>query len=214
MPTLRITNGKRKKTYRRRTRKAVIYNRPRRVAQNIQKGVRWFKQTGEIDSNLQGKIYYNYNANGIFPIRGFNNECRNWEQFKVLKVIIKWIPASVGSESTAPNLFRRGNMVTFIDQPPIDNAPPSSIPQVMNLPSARLAQPRRFMKRWMSRPRGGNTNVWTLIDHAADGTPQFTNDSWQTQLKIYGDNFGTGGTLPYFYYEVLYKVVFRCRFSN
>lgn len=130
-------------------------------------------------------------------------------------MIVRIFPAAVGSETASPAGYHRGNMITWVDQPPLTIGAPSSFTQVMSLPSARIAQPRGFVKRWISRPRGGRTADWTPIDHnQITGDPTFTPDQFTTQIRVYGLNFATGVPAPYFYTQTVFKVIFRLRFSN
>lgn len=203
-------------------RRAPNWGRMMRVSQSLTRNVFWFKETGPIQltnpgtNNDNGEIYSTYQPSDVTSNADFLNFARAFEQYKVLKVIVKLYPASIGSESVNPNVFRRGNIVSYIDQPPLGGQP-DSINDAMGLPSAKLFQPRRFHKRFMNRPRGGNTFSWILINHTSTGAPAPLFDSWNTEIKIYGDNFGTGpaGTdQPYYFYEVLYKVIFRSRYSQ
>lgn len=193
-----------------------------RVGQNLTRNVFWFKTTGPIEVDpATGRIFQRFAPTGVVLSPAFMNFARSYEQYKVLKVIVRFFPASVGSEGINPEHFHRGNVCTYIDQPPISATPPTAIDEVMNLPSCRIQQPRRFTSRYMNRPRGGRTNVWPLIDHVAPGgAPAVNDDTWISQVNLFGDNFAPGPlpggvTMPpYYFYEVLYKVVFRGRYTQ
>lgn len=217
-------NNRRRRPYRRTTVGAPLGRMPRwgrsmRVAQNLTRNVFWFKSTGPVEVLGNGTINLSANASQVSGTQAFQNFARSFEQYKVLKVVLKLIPASVGSESISTTWFHRGNAVTWVDQPPLQTNPPAGINQVMSLPSARLFQPRRFHKRYMNRPKGGLTNLWGTIQHTA-GVPIIGPDSWLTTIKLYGDNFGPGPgpqgqTIPpYFFFEQYFKVVFRSRFTS
>lgn len=201
--------------------RAPRWKRRQRVAQNLTRNVFWFKETGPIEVTPGGTIFQRYAPSQVTALESFQNYARSYEAYKVLKMVVKWYPASVGSEAVNPDLFHRGNVVTYIDQPPITAAPPTAINDVMSLPSARLCAPRRAMRRFVNRPRGGVTNVWPLIDHIIpSGNPAPQPDPWLTQVHIFGDNFGSGpfpGTPPippppYYFVEIWWKVVFRSRY--
>ena len=200
--------------------RAPRWRRPQRVGQNLTRNVFWFKETGPIEVSPEGVLTKRIAPSQVSGVSAFLNYARSYEQFKVLKLVVKYIPASVGSEAVNPNLFHRGNVVTWIDQPPLAGSAPASINEVMALPSAKLHQPRRYMKRWINRPRGGRTNDWTYIDHTEDGDPAVEAEKWVSTINLYGDNFGTGpfpGTgavPPYYFIEIWWKVLFRCRYTQ
>ena len=196
------------------------WNRGARVGQNLTRNVFWFKATGAVEVEPNGDIYTRVSPNNVTLISAFNNFARSYEQYKVLKVVAKFFPASVGSEGVNPALFHRGNICSYIDQPPVEIVPPNGLNDVMSLPSAKLFQPRRFHKRYINRPKGGRTNVWPLIEHDAAGNPAVQSETWETQIKLFGDNFAPGplpGNVPmppYFFFEVYFKVVFRSRYTQ
>lgn len=202
--------------------RAPRWGRMQRRNQNLTRNVFWFKTTGGIlvEDAPSSLIHFRAGSQGVATNNGFQNFARSYEQYKVLKIIVKFFPASVGSESVNPNNFHRGNIVTWVDQPPESIANPSNIQQVMGLPSAKIHQPRSFMKRYINRPRGARENRWALIDRqlTPPHDPIIQLDSWGTQIKLFGDNFGSGPLPsglpppPYYFYEVLYKVVFRARY--
>lgn len=200
---------------------APRWRRRQRVAQNLTRNVFWFKETGPIEVLPSGVIFQRYAPSAVISVPAFTRYAYSYEQYKVLKMVVKWYPASVGSESVNPDVFHRGNVVTYIDQPPIEIAAPSSINQVMSRPSARLCQPRRFMKRYIDRPRGGRYQDWGRIEHIVPGgAPAVPPDTWDTQIKIYGDNFGAGPLPgggpppPYYFVEIWWKVLFRSRYTQ
>ena len=193
--------------------------------QNTGTSVQWFKSAGDIAAQTGGEIYFFVNPNSIFPIPSFVNAARNWEQYKVLAVIVKYYPAYVGNESTtipappAQSRFSRGNVITWIEQPPLQPQPSAgSISTLMGFPSAKLHQTRATIKRWMYRPSGGRYADWAYITHpTALGVPNITLDQWDSQIRIFGDNFGTqppAALRPYFFVETTFKVVFRAKYRG
>ena len=203
------------------------YNRNRwplrrnRWNQNLGTSAMWFKKSGDITAaSPQGVLFDLFSPNDVFPIPSFVNVCRNWEQYKVVRVIVKFYPAFVGSETStiAAAGFRRGNVITWIDQPPLGQQPASGdITILMGFPSAKLHQSRATIKRWMNRPSGGRYANWAFITHpTALGVPTIVPDDWDSQIRMFGDNFSTNATTnkPYYFYEALFKVVFRSRYRG
>lgn len=223
MPTTKTTTT-RTKTTRRRARKRGRRKARARAGnfnQNLSSMSMWFKTAGDITANPSNNtIYSNTNANNVFPVPSFVNVCRNWEQYKVVKVIVKYYPAYVGSETSTAvdNGYRRGNVITFIDQPPLAQQPQAgSIANLMGFPSAKLHQTRSTIKRWMNRPSGGRTADWSYISHpTALGVPNVQPDFWESEIICFGDNFSTSATSnkAYFFVERLFKVVFRSRWRG
>lgn len=224
----RRTRYKRKRHYRPLARtgaplgRAPRWGRRQRVNQNLTRNVFWFKVTGAIEVNAaNGIVFQRFAPTGVVLSSAFMNFARSYEQYKTLKMIVKLFPASVGSEGINPQHFHRGNVCTYVDQPPIAAAAPAAINEVMDLPSCRIQQPRRFSTRYINRPKGGKTNVWPQIDHdVATGAPLVNDDTWISQINLFGDNFAPGplpggeAMPPYYFFETLYKVVFRSRYTQ
>lgn len=214
MPTRKYTyKGKRARG------KRAYRKRPAKKSWNQNQGTRieWFKQVGDITSSPTGTTFYTVSPNDVFPTPSFVTSCRSWEQYKVLKVIVKYYSAYVGSESDGPGAgFRRGNTCTYIDQPPLQAQPVAGqISIVMGFPSAKLHQSRMTIKRWMSRPSGGRYADWAYITHpTALGVPTIATDSWTSRICMFGDSFQPGSGRPYWFVEVLYKVIFRSRYRS
>ena len=208
--------GRKRRAYNRYKRRKAN-NKVKRIGQNLGKNVFWFKKCGDIKASGSDEIFMRITPNDTFPIPKFINTCRSFEQYKVLKVIVKFYPAYVGSESTTQtptnNGFRRGNVITWIDQPPLGLQPMSGqIANLMGFPSSRLHQTRATIKRWMNRPSGGRTADWAYITHpTALGVPTVQPDPWNSEIRIFGDNFSTTpqNNKAYFFVEYLFKVVFR-----
>lgn len=215
--------------------------KPYKRGQNMTKNAYWFKSCGDIQSYGatppagNANIFLRTTPNDIFPIPSFINECRNWSAYKIVKVICKYIPAYVGSETTQlqagqQNRFQRGNCVTYIVQgAQVVNVPSQPVQgylsQLMGYPSAKLHQPRATIKRWMNRPSGGRYFDWTFINHpqptagVPSPTPNIANDAWDSEIRIFGDGYGLGsGPLgqnkPYYFVEKYFKVVFRSRWRG
>lgn len=206
-------------TYGRRPTRSRFPRRKNRWNQNLSTTSMWFKKAGDITAaSPAGTFFLRITPNDTYPIPSFVNVCRNWEQYKVLKVIAKFYPAFVGSESStvAVTGYRRGNVCTWIDQPPLGQQPGAGdITTLMGFPSCKLHQSRATIKRWMNRPPGGRTMDWNYITHpTALGVPSVTPDVWNSEIRIFGDNFSTSVTSqkPYFFIEYLFKVVFRSRY--
>lgn len=214
MPRKSTRRKSRRSTRRRGTRTGAPLTRTRwtrkkRVEQNLTRDVRWFKRQTGIASNTNGNFRSVYDPGQIDLVDDFQNWARNWEEFKVLAMYVKFIPAFVGSENTTN--YRRGNAITFFDQGEEDQ--PITFTSIMVKPSAQLMNPRRRHTRWCNRPRGnprwGTLNNTGIISE---------DDQWQdTRLQIFGTNFspsGLPGAQVWFFVEIGYKVVFRGRQST
>jgi len=213
--------ARRKRATKARPRRRRIARRPKQLAQNLSKNVFWFKTTGAISvDSSTGFLNKSWAPHQVTLVSGFLNYTRSYEAYKVLTMIVKIFPASVGSESVHPSLFQRGNVCTWVDQPPLLPGTPESINEVLGLPSAKLTQPRSNIKRWVNRTRGAKPNQWGLIDHDQQGDPAITTETWLTSIKLFGDNFGKGPidtgvpAPPYYFYEQYFKVLFRSRYSQ
>ncbi len=102
----------------------------------------------------------------------------------------------------------RGDFVTWID---FNSSAPAitDVADVMNQPSARLANPRYKIKRWMNRPR--DFFNWGTISATGGIGPI---DPWHGTINGFGDNFTPSGVLGqqrYFFAQQMWKVVFRSR---
>lgn len=210
-----------KRTYKKKY--ARKYKRKGNFNVNLSKDVFWFKQASDISSAPgSGTIFTRTVPNAVFPIPAFVNQCRMYEQYKVLKVIVKYIAAYVGSETETGGVpaFQRGNVVTYIDQPPLDAQPVSGgITNLMGYPSSKLHQTRATIKRWMSRPSGGRYADWAYITHpgTAPYTPVIAPDTWISEIRIFGDGFSAPpgvANKPFYFTETMYKVIFRSRYRG
>lgn len=205
------------------------WNRAKRVAQNLTREVRWFKQTESIvvENNPQGwvrdRVGNTYDQiNNLIQFQKFG---RIWEQYKVLKIIVKYYPVNNGGESLSvgqgintfvPRFFK-GTCVTWCDQTPPVDSPITNIVSAMGKPSARLNSGNRFIKRWIDRPRSGFPTWGTLETNGVILEP--SQDSWTGAIIL----FGSGFTPPnvqvqppmdrptYYYRECIYKIMFRSR---
>lgn len=200
------------------------WTRGKRVAQNLTREVRWFKTVNTISTTTSnGWLKFNVQADSadcsLQETLQFTKYGTIWDEYKILKVVAKFYPAHVGSESVvseaasqtlAPRFFR-GNVVTWID-PQGDSQLVTNIISVMGKPSAKLSNPRRFLKRWMDRPRSGYP-TWGHLD--PQGIIQ-TKDPWNGQIRLFGEGFtpqplAEPNLQVYYFAEVLYKILFRSR---
>ncbi len=205
--------------HKRRARHPVSRIAPRKRAQNMTTEVRWFKRVDTLTSNPAGNIRIVYDQSDLPLLRQWELFAQIWEEFKILKIVVSLVPANIGGESfqtqsaTTPIvLFRRGNIVSWIDPNTPTQAVIPNIESVMGRPSARIFQPRRFHKRWMTRPRG--YPKWGTIDNnGLVATP----DEWVGSINIFGQNFTppqAPGSQAFFYVTTTMKVVFRSRQDN
>lgn len=226
-------NYKRKSTRRRRPALtgAPITRAPRmtrklRVYQNLTRDCRWFKETTFIAAGTDGRFYVRYSPLNVNQCLDFLNWGKCWEEFKVLKVIVSWIPAGLGSESlqevipttvipltgyAGPSAtFRRGEVIVYFDQGDQDPETPDFL-RLITKPSAKLLNPSRPAKRWMTRPRGNPK--WGQFDSSNGSIEQ--EDSWgDSNISIQGQNFSSSflpGNKIFYYVTISYKVLFRGR---
>lgn len=191
-----------------------------RQQQNITRLVVYLKNVQAVTTNLQGEINWAINANTVAVTGDFAIYGKLYNEYKILKISVKMIPANVGHESTViqvppvtgtliPN-FYRGNAVTWVETDVASPTPtPGSIIDVINKSSARLIQPRRTHFRWIDRPKG--YPEWGKLDLNGGVT---TADKWVTQLRLFGENFAPiqlPGSQNYFYNMITFKVLFRSR---
>lgn len=189
--------------------------RGKRIAQNLTRDVKWFKESQPILSDPQGEIRFALQTTTPQNAGDFNNYGIFYEEYKILSVMVKFYPAKVGSESVQNQaggvgqpLYLRGDTCSWIDQRD-DDAAPSTIFDIINKSSARIFQPRRFHKRWMNRPKG--YPKWGTL--AVDGQIAQV-DPWVASIRMFGVGF-TPSTAPgsqqFFYCQCYYKVLYRNR---
>lgn len=184
----------------------------KKVAQGRTTRVIWFKSFLDITANPSGLIQFRMGGAQVTTAADWTREAQNWDEYKILKMIVKFIPSNVGAESQqqqappgAPR-FDRGDFVTWIDT---DSIAPliTGIDKVINQPSARLRDPRKTTVRWTTRPSGYPT--WGGTTTA--GTPGPLDD-WSGSLNAFG--IGFTGTRQFFYAQRMWKVIFRTRKYN
>lgn len=207
---------RRRQQYGPRLGRAPRWRRPQRVLQNMTRNVVWLKNVIASTSSTNGTITTRFPTSAVDLAGDFTNYGLFYEEFKVLKLIVKIFPANVGGESqqilqgATPSLpvFQRGDICSWVDQGSNDPLP-GGIDDVINRSSCRIFQPRRFHKRWMNRPR--DFPNWGKLDNA--GNIQ-TFDPWQAQIRLYGDNFtpiSAPGQQNFFWCQILYKILYRNR---
>ena len=198
--------------------RAPRWNRRQRVNNNVTRNVLWLKRVQAVTSTPTGTITDRWPTTTVDLYGDFSNYASMWEEFKVLKIVVNLFPANVGGESMqylgpAPPpaglpIFQRGDICSWVDQGSND-ALPAGIDDVINRSSCRLFQPRRFHKRWMSRPRSFPS--WGTLDAAGNIVVA---DSWVAQIRLYGDNFTpitAQGQQNFFWAQSMIKVLFRGR---
>lgn len=199
--------------------RAPRWNYSQRKQQNLTRMVVHLKQVQLVSSDLNGVINWGINSLSA-PVTGdFQTYGSLYNEYKVLKVSAKIIPANVGGESAVigpnpggqfiPN-FIRGDAVTWVSTDEVFPYPtPNAINDVLNRSSARLIQPRRIHYRWINRARGFPN--WGKLNSA--GAPTF-DDTWQASLRMYGNGFtpvNIPGSQVFFYIQVTFKCLFRSR---
>ena len=189
------------------------YNRRRKaVAEGRTTRIVWFKSFIEVTAAPSGIIQMRIGGDDVSSAADWTREAQNWDEYKVLKIVTKWIPSMVGSESLqnqappgAPN-FIRGDFVTWCDTE--STAPAISlISKVINQPSARLRDARKTTTRWITRPSG--YPEWGGILANGGFGPI---DNWRGTLNALGVDFSP--TRQFFYAQRMWKVIFRSRKYN
>ena len=197
--------------------------------QNLTKSVYWFSRCTDISSQPDGTIFSRISPNSVFPTPSFVNQCLNWSAYKIVQVKIKMIPSYIGSESSSistGNRYWRGNCCSYIVQgSQVTDTPQQPvagyISNLMGAPSAKLHQPRATIIRYMNRPSGGRYANWAEIRHPQGLGTQVEPDAWNSEIRVFGDNFGyttpppnTNRNKPYYFVQYWYKVVFRARWRG
>lgn len=197
------------------------WNFRKRVAQNLTREVRSFKQVGTLQASVAGVIGASFDYSDLPTAKSFAAYATIWEEYKILSIDMRLFPSHVGSESLIDNnppgggpndwtqIFVRGNIVSWIDPNSPSPTPPNSINDVFGKPSARLFNPRYHHRRWITRPRG--YPAWGQIDN--NGIIQ-TADPWPGTINLYGRGFSPPqlpGNQVFFYWLLTYKVLFRSR---
>lgn len=206
------------------------WTRRRRVAQNLTREVRWFKGVGFLRADDNGLIRFTMSQNSTDTLltnaSQFTKYASIWEEYKILKMMVKFYPARVGSESliydTAPGpptnlqpLFYRGDAVTWVD-PQGDSQLVNAVVEVMGKPSAKIINTRHFHKRWLDRPRSG----YPTWGHLSQAGGVLTPDPWNGMIRMFGDNFSPPGppgqpyTTIHYWTNVFWKVLFRSRHDD
>lgn len=187
------------------------FNRIRRVNQNVGRLCQYFRDVVTVTSDSTGQIFFVANPTNVASGGDFSTYGSLYQEFKVLKLTVKFLPSSVGSESlqTPAGLgtFRRGDSVTWIETGSVQT--PGAVTDVINRSSAKLVQSRRMHKRWIDRPPG--YPKWgELSTTGSIAVP----DAWDTSVQMYGEGFSpvqAPGPQVYWYCLITYKVLFRSR---
>lgn len=224
MPYARRRYNRRRPAYRRR-RIPGLATRPRMMPRTLalkryqQVGTRvfWFKQNGNLSTNLIGDINYSWRTRDMMvqPAPYGIQDCFNlYDQYKILALKVKFFPAFVGAEPDA-TLFpggglQRGDTVVWSDQRFDPGAQLNVlISQVINNASAKMINSRRPYSRTIYRSRG-NPHWGSCQDYQA------VPDPWSAAVEILGNNYRPSATPTtpgqvFWYYTVQWKVLFRGR---
>lgn len=225
------SKAKAKRTYRKKkqqygpTLTFNAWNYNKRKMQNLTRDVRYFKEVRTIIANTNGNFRQLYRPDNVENCTDWLKWAVIWEEYKVLNFTVQFFASAVGSESlqeaNAPAsvpgrvaTFKRGNVVTWVDQGELDTpAGPDIISKLIIKPSARLINARDYHKRYINRPYG-NPEWGRLSD---DGQISIADDWQDSRIQIYGQDFtpsDAAGTQIYYYVMISYKVVFRGRQST
>lgn len=194
-------------------------NTGKKRAQGRMSGVRWFKNIDSVPSDGNGRIFNTWRPHDVTQSvqdlgETFRKYASFWSMYRCLKIVVKLIPVGIGSESlqgqAGQPLFKRGDVVTWVNQDDSAQAPPAGINEIIGKGSARLRGARRTIKIWASRPK--NYPIWGDVDGTFD-VPVFTFvDPWNSSLVLYGDNFTpqtAPGTQIYYWAFAYYKFEFK-----
>jgi len=192
--------------------------RKAKVKQNVGLRSFWFKTITYLQSDLAG---YVSNAPGISTnsaqlASDFGKMALNFMQYKVVKIIVRWIPTNLGTngaqELAGPQigrvLYQRG---TFIGWSTIDASEPYplNVDEVIAKPSTKIVNPMRQYRRYLKRP-SGYPDWGTLSDTGGVVVP----DEWQSSLRVFGEGFTptqATGQQRFFIQVAQFQVVFRGR---
>lgn len=229
MPVARRTRRRRRRPHRRPygTKASFV---PRSLAvkryNNISTKTFYFKETGTIASDQQGRVIRVWNTlaqpsppNPALPLRLPNvADCYEvaelYNEYKILAVRVRVYAANVGTEppiGPSPPFtgFNRGSTVVYLDQKQTRNEQVAqNIPEVMNFGSCHMI-PSRSDKhtRVMYRPKG--YPKWGTCDRnvpVAEREP----DQWYASINLLG-NLATPNVPVLWYYVITYKIIFRGR---
>lgn len=170
--------------------------------QGVGTKVMWFRTATDLTSSGAGVLNDQNKADDVRTDSAqFATIAPLWKEYKVVKVVQKWIPSDIGSESAT---FARGNAVTYVDAT-MDRSSPSSIASIIERPSTRLINTRRTQVRYMFRPSG-------LPAWGDSQDPATTPDPWQSgQISLYVESATASVNL--WYSVTSFKVVFRGRYD-
>jgi len=162
----------------------------------------WFRTATDLSSSGAGVLNDQNKADDVRTDSAqFAVIAPLYKEYKVLKVVQKWIPSDVGSESAT---FARGNAVTYVDAS-MDRTSPSSIAAIIERPSTRVINTRRTQVRYMTRPSG-----YPAWGDSQD--PATTPDPWQSgQISMYVESATASVNL--WYSVTSFKVLFRGRYD-
>lgn len=186
-----------------------------RRAQNISKMTMWFKRVQAMTSDTNGNIGFSVLGGNVDTVDDFVTFGTLYSQFQVRKIVCKFYPANVGGESQQTVAggfaqFQRGDCASYTGKRAITGL--NNIVGTINRGSARLMQPRRLHKRWMTRPKTGY-DEWGELNNTGGVD---TVDPWDLESGIHlvGENFTptqAPGSQNFFYVITYWKVVFRSR---
>lgn len=216
--------SKYKRRYRRKTYlKKYRFNGAKMRAQGRSVNVRWFKAVEPVPSNTNGEIFGVWRPRDLTTgtnilTATFEKYASFWSMYRCTRIVVKLFPVGIGSESlqgaAGQDLFKRGDVVTWVNQDDSAQAPPppGGINSVIGKESARLRQGRSRFKIWCNRP-SKQFPIWGDIDGTFNNPIFQFVDPWNCSVVVYGDNFSPS-TRPgeqVFYWAFIY---YRCEFKG
>lgn len=185
----------------------------------------WFNDSGTVPASVgNGVISQRFGANRLILIEAFKSASYLYEQYRVIRIVLTLYPSG-NSSAGRYNTFHRGSICSFIDVPPYNQVPPTSIKDLINNSSTRIHYTRSRIKRYIYRPME-QYNSWAPILRVQGTTPPTPNptlDPWGTRICIFGQDFNepTPETPPvpvpenidntYYYYKLSFLVQMKSR---
>lgn len=122
----------------------------------------WFNDSGTVPASVgNGVISQRFGANRLILIEAFKSASYLYEQYRVIRIVLTLYPSG-NSSAGRYNTFHRGSICSFIDVPPYNQVPPTSIKDLINNSSTRIHYTRSRIKRYIYRPME-QYNSWAPI---------------------------------------------------
>ena len=181
----------------------------------------WFKENGILTTAPSPNWYrtwITHDITGVGAPASFNALARLYDQYKVLGMKVRLIPANpqVDLNPTTGALLgifalRRGNIAMWSDQRYDPTMPiPNLIGEVIGNNNTRIINPARRTSQSVYRPKGKYS--WGSTKQAATA-----GDPWQAEINMLVNDASptpTTGPVQMYYYTRQWKVIFRGRVDD